>query len=83
MQVWDQALSGPKQQSPYLTHHFTGGRVVRDFGFCPYDDALGEEGFLSPPKQQTIRKKQYKKKGLETTSTRHVQLYLGCEMFPV
>ena len=41
VQVWDQALSGPKQQSPYLTHHFTGGRSVRDFGFCPYDDALG------------------------------------------
>ena len=41
VQIWDQALSGPKQQSPYLTHNFTGGRVVRDFGFCPYDDALG------------------------------------------
>jgi U3 small nucleolar RNA-associated protein 7 len=41
VQVWDQALSGPKQASPYLTHQFTRGRVVRDFGFCPYDDALG------------------------------------------
>lgn len=41
VQVWDQALSGPKATSPYLTHHFTGGRAVRSFRFCPYDDALG------------------------------------------
>ena len=41
MQIWDNALSGPKATAPYLTHHFRRGQIVSDFGFCPYDDALG------------------------------------------
>jgi len=41
VQIWDQALSGPKAQAPYLNHQFRRGEIVRDFAFCPYDDAMG------------------------------------------
>lgn len=41
VQIWDNALSGPKATAPYLTHHFRRGQIVSDFRFCPYDDALG------------------------------------------
>ena len=35
------AVRGAKATAPYLTHHFRRGQIVSDFGFCPYDDALG------------------------------------------
>ena len=41
VQIWDQALNGPKAQAPYLNHQFRRGEIVRDFTFCPYDDAVG------------------------------------------
>ena len=41
VQIWDQALNGPKAQAPYLNHQFRRGEIVRDFAFCPYDDAVG------------------------------------------
>lgn len=47
LQVWKDALSS-KQQSPYMTHTVAGG-IMRDTGFCPYQDvlAVGHTGGLS------------------------------------
>ena len=42
VQIWSpEAISGAKQNAPYLTHRVHESAAIECVKFCPYDDALG------------------------------------------